>query len=1198
MQQQIKTLSFKILLLFLFAGCLLSHYDTYGQTKVNTDSIRIARQKNIEAERLARQKSIDSARAVRQKAAEILKDRRKAFADSMAAIRNYRSSKHYKDSVSAARKARLDSIKAVRTAYFDSLRTARKKITDSIVAVRKRTTDSIRATQKHRSDSLMAIRKYRSSKRYKDSVIVVRHLIQDSTNAARKAISDAIVSKRKHTADSATAARKAITEKLKAERKKIADSIQTVRKARAEELAKAKAKREGLEKSRQKKKEDKMKLALELKIKKKRQAWSNEKMLKKKWSKPRRVIQNTFTHYNYYYNANRKMDEAMANVQLIKKDNYDSLLTLLAFDPDKDSTRLLADMDSVIQKTSLGIQIHDPRTKWAGDLYLLMGEAYYYKGNYDEAIASFKYIISMNQKKKADEIKKAASKKKKVEKDNSVVEEDKNNLLDFLKHKSVNNEAILWLARVYTQAHQEDEAESILDLLQSDSKFPEDLKGRLALEKAYLNIKRDNYKEVAKLLPTVINDDNLPQWQRLRAAYLNGQISYDQGNYKEAAKNFDQVIDMHPKIEMDFYARKNLAYSLIAEGGSQESATVSLKKLLNDGKYSSYEEQIYYVLGRLSMNNNNPNDAIKYFKKGAASIKSTRKQKAFTFASLGDVYYNLKDYKEAKSAYDSCASFARAAPKDSIIQRGEKRAIVLHKVTGPLQIIHDEDSLLALAALGDKEQRAIIRKYIRNLEKEREDSINKVENGLITPKATGTENGDPGTVGNWYFSSTELMQQGYNDFKTKWGNRKNVDNWRRVGGTAIANTSGDNNDIDDGTTSQVNDNGLPSEASLLAAIPNSKEEKNTAILKTQKAFIDLANAYYKDLDDYSSCLETLDTLDKRYANHDHQAEDIFLRYKVALKQNRLDDAKKYSDKILNDYSKTQWAEDVMPSPDKNGSADNTNGVSVANYYDLTYSMLMQRQYTDVLDRVKTAQKIYREPVYKNRFSIMEAIALAGSGNYNQADSLLKNFISTHPSDSLKSWAETILTYVKKNKPVPTVPLTKPTDSTSKHSTQAPPQASTVSKNPYAPPSAKLLSNTDSTNGLNQKPGVITPAPNNYTYKPQEEHFFIFNFKKMESKALGVKAALNDFNTFNYTSQKLASSIDMLQPTQGIIVIKSFPSATHAKIYMNAIRGNNLLLKEYQPNEYQLMIISADNYKKLMVDRDLTPYIKFYKANYK
>lgn len=1202
MQQRIKTLSFRVILfLFVTIGLLLGT-DAYGQSRVNADSARIAReriqdstrnamkasldsarqarQRILDSTRAANQRILDSSRAERMRISDSMKIARQHITDSLTAIREYRESKHYKDSIATARQERLDSIKAVRTAYYDSVRAERQRVTDSVVAVRKAALDSMRAIQKQRSDSLAAIRKYRESKRYKDSVALVRQMRVDSATAARKAYNDSVIAVRKAALDSATAVRKAKTDSMTAARTRITDSLKAVRKVRADSLAKVKEQREKLKKVAEKKREDKFKLALELKITKKREAWSNEKMLKKKWSFYRRFFQNTYTHYNYYFNADRKMDEALTNMQRMKKENYDTLIPLFPFDPDIDSTALASDMDSIIHKASVGIQIHDPRTKWADDLYLLMGQAYYYKGNYNEATTAFRYIISTNQQRKAKEQKEAAAKKKPVDKEVSIVESDEKKALDFLKHRSVNNEAVLWLARTYTEAHKEEDAEAILDLIETDKNLPDDMKGRLALEKAYLNLGRGNTRMASEHLVAVAADEEMPEWIRLRAAYLVGQLEYEQGNYAVAASHFQSVVDLNPKIEMDFYARKNLAYSLMNAGGSQDAATASLKKMLKDGKYAPYYEQVYYVLGRLAANNNDLDDAAKFLRQSIESPKSTKKQKALSFATLGNVYYAKGNYTDAKLSYDSAAALTRYAPNDELIITAAKRAKVLDRITGPVNIISTQDSLLALASLDEKGQLARVRDYIRDLERRISDSVFRAEGGDPGAIAMG-DGGDPG--GTWYFANVALVKQGYNDFKRKWGSRQNVDNWRRVGGMAFTNTGGQSTDFNE--DEGVDEKGLPTEASLLAAIPNSAEEKTRSRESIQRAYVDLATAYVSDLEDFPRATQALDTLDYRYSNHNHKAEALYLRYQVALKENRLDIAKQLSDQLQRDYSTSPWAARVAPSQESQGLLASTNGISVSNFYDETYGLMMQRDYSTVLTRVREGQKQYKDPVYNNRFRIMEAIALAGEGAYGQADTLLTQFISTNPTDSLRGWAETVMNYIKKNKPAVTAP-------------PAAGDSSAAAKPlPGSMPSPAGAMSTDSLSAAANN-AASQPVPATYTYKPKEPHYFMFLFNKMESKAMGVKAGISDFNTFKFSNQNLTSNLQMLQPAQGVIIVKQFASATHAKIYANAVRASKEIFREYNPEEYQLVIISADNFRKLEADKDVQPYLKFFKSVYK
>ena len=385
----------------------------------------------------------------------------------------------------------------------------------------------------------------------------------------------------------------------------------------------------------------------------------------------------------------------------------------------------------------------------------------------------------------------------------------------------------------------------------------------------------------------------------------------------------------------------------------------------------------------------------------------------------------------------------------------------------------------------------------------------------------------------------------------------------------MAGNTGDTDDNDEAKSVETDENGLPTEAGLLAAIPKTTEEQNYARKRIQDAYIDLSGAYIKDLEDYAKGTHTLDTFEYRFPSNDHKAEVLYLRYQIALNQNRLDEAQSLSEQLRKDYSETKWAKELTPKENTKGLLAST--VPVANYYDETYGLMIQRQYSDVLQRVREGQKQYSDPVYNKRFRIMEAIALAGVGNYDQADTLLTEFIRAKPSDSLRSWADAILNYVKKNKP----------DSSA---------ANTIAPANGQPPSAPSAGGT----AINTN----TPQLSAYTSKPASEHYFIFQFNKMESRAMGVKAGLNDFNTFNFASQSLSVSINMLKQNEGIIIVKAFPSAAHAKIYMNAVKGNKQLLKEYKPEEYSLLLISADNFKKLNAEKDMAAYIKFYKANYK
>jgi len=1135
-------LRFKLILLFILGFFLLNFHSAQAQTQTS-----------------------DSLKAVR-----------KHVADSAAALRKYHSSKRYKDSVVHAKSRKAKELKATRKTITDSIKDARKHINDSLVGIRHSGTDSIKLVQNKRTDSLAKIKKYKGSKRFTDSVTIAKRTHTDSIKNVHKHFADSMARARKHTLDSAKLVRKHYTDSIKIVRTKTLDSVKLVRKHRADSLLKVKNDKLKAAKAKEKKANDSKNLKLEIKMKNKHEKFTNQSMLKKKWTPVRRFFQNSFTHYNYYYNANRKMEEANLNMlRGGRKENYDSVIGLYPFDPNKDSALLSADMDSIIRKVSVGVQIHDPRVKWGNDMYLLMGEAYYYKGRYENAATTFRYIISNDQEIKKEEQKGSHTGKSKEAP--SIAEDDKSRL-DFLKHKSVHNDAILWLARTYTQSKHVEFSEAVISLLASDPHLPEDLGGKIAEQKAFAYLAEENYTAASKQLVVMVKDNTLPDWLRMRAAFLNGQLLQNMGKHAEAAASFDRCLDFFPKLDMDFYARKLSSDNALMAGADVADAMNPLKKVLNDGKYVSYYDQVYYALGKLSLKANKPDDAIDYLTKSAETPKATKKQKALSFATLGDVYYTTGAYADAKRAYDSASKYAGTSSKDTAVLAAIQRSKGLNEISVPAGVIHDQDSLMALSELSKKEQQSAVRRYLRDLENKIADSIRNAEEASIAVINQPDAANDAGDAGNWYFSNPTTMQQGSADFKRKWGNRPLTDNWRRAAGAPL--TAGTSNptglEEDNATDDKTTVNGLPSEESLLAKIPNTKAQKEVSAKLEIKAYILLAKAYIKQLKDYNQALTTLDTLDAKFPNHNEKEEELYLRYQCALKQNELAKAQAYSDEFLKKYPKSEYAALLRPKGDSKGNQMIDNE-TVPAYYATTYDQIMKHDYESALARVNIAKTRVDDPVYKKRFEIAEALAYAGQKNYNMADTIINKFIKTNPSDSLSGWATQISSFIKDMRKNGVPSWYYDTIAVDNKMAKKGPKA----PKPAAPP----------------KPKPPSDIPTAYTFAATDEHYCILVLPGLDSRTAPLKEAIKDINTSKGLNDSLNLLIDMYNTNLTVFIVKKFPDADQAKSYMNLLVKEQAL-KGYQENEVQAMVISTKNYKKLYADQEPERYQSFYNAHYK
>ncbi|MCW3120922.1 MAG: hypothetical protein JWQ38_414, partial [Flavipsychrobacter sp.] len=764
----------------------------------------------------------------------------------------------------------------------------------------------------------------------------------------------------------------------------------------------------------------------------------------------------------------------------------------------------------------------------------------------------------------------------------TIIEDEKKSKLAFLKHKSVHNEAILWLARTYTEAHQPENAEAVLSLLTSGVKVPKDLVGRLAIEKAFAYLMEDNLPAASEQLTIAADNSSLPNWLRLRAAFLNGQIQQNLGNYTDAAENFEKVVSYFPKIEMDFYARKYIAFNKLMAGGDVAEAMKPLKNILHDAKYVSYYDQVYFVLGQLAAKANKTDEAITYFTKSTTTPKATKKQKALSFVALGDVYYASSDYASAKRAYDSAGKYSSAASKDKTVLASKERSRGLEEISGPARVIDEQDSLMALSLLSKKEQQAAAREYLRYLQKKLADSISNAENSKgaapLVPEPEEDKAGSDG--GNWYFSNATLIQAGSDEFKRKWGNRKLTDNWRRAAAVSMFGNNtgnGNDNDADSADTDAAQDNGLPSEALLLARIPNTQQQKELSVKLETRAYILLAKGYFRQLQDYRMAINTLDTLNIRFPNHNQKEEELYLRYQIAIKQNKLDKAQAYAQELLEKFPNSQYANELKPKTSESNSS-NSNQLA-GPYFDETYNLIMQHQYTEALMHVDIGKKQYDgNPLYKKRFQVAEAMAYAGAGDFDKADTVITRFISANPTDTLTPWATTVKQYIKQvrngGKPswyYDTIPAVRKVGT--KEAAQ---------EGPKVPP---------------PPPPPVVDIPSMYTYHPDSEQYCIVITPGVDSRTAALKAGIKKFNSKNDTTANLNMLFDLYNIDLGVFVIKKFPNAAQAKIYMTGLLASPAL-QDFKPGEIQVYLITAPDYRKMFNDKNVSPYTGFYNANYK
>ena len=179
----------------------------------------------------------------------------------------------------------------------------------------------------------------------------------------------------------------------------------------------------------------------------------SEKTADKKFTTTRRFIQNNVTHFNYFYNSNNRVNTVLERAKASFKDDYSQLLPFYPFTLENTKTQKI-DLDSVIISSTAGILLHDLRSDWVDNMYLLIGKAYFYRKDFDSANLTFRFInynLFPRKKKNDDDDKVIGTTSEASNGIISIANTEKRNFLQkVVSLPPRRNDALIWLTRYKT----------------------------------------------------------------------------------------------------------------------------------------------------------------------------------------------------------------------------------------------------------------------------------------------------------------------------------------------------------------------------------------------------------------------------------------------------------------------------------------------------------------------------------------------------------------------------------------------------------------------------------------------------------------------------------------------------------------------------------------------------------------------------
>ena len=954
-----------------------------------------------------------------------------------------------------------------------------------------------------------------------------------------------------------------------------------------------------------------------------------EILTKKKYTLSRRAYQNTVSKFNYIFHANEELNEIIKDARAYLQEDYTTLIPFYDYDLANTSKK---DIDSIIYRCNANVVLHDLRSNWVDDAYLLLAKAYLFHKNFDTAGSLLQYINYAFDTKEAGMDIPIGSNLRNTKGQFSIATKEDNK---FYENRNIRNESMLWQARNYFEINSLNEGLSLLQLLKTDAFFPKRLQPFLFEQLAYGYYQSEIYDSAATYLAKGLS--NAPdKFSKTRWYYLIAQLWEKSDNlanaytwYKKAnSEAINPLISVYAKINLIKIESKQTKTPWI-------ELAKSLQKMSRKEKYKPYTDILYFEMAKLAIQNKDIESANDWLlvaiKKNENGL--TEKQKAFEL--LADINYKSSNYAVATLAYDSLTLILKTNPDfEKIALRKKWLPIILNNdIT-----IQQQDTLQYIYTLRENLQKAYLNKWELNEKNKNEQLstlfideaqlaslanealINKGTNNNIGSNGFGNNNGS-GNGGNnnfsnnfgnntggyntmnnqsqgvsdFYFENKNTVEIGKQNFSQKWGNRPNVDQWRRKTSSTIIYKSSNSADVaqsrytTDSTsinTSSVSTTEIIKEKASSLQLINSKEALIKSTVELNKSCFDNAQTFLFQLNDFEKALP----LYQKVINLN--IDDVI------TERSLLDLASEYIHRGNRDASDSLIAIVEAKFPKgvyitKKTSIENKKSQEkqLEADYKEAYFLTQIGNWTALSNKASQLDAQLKKTKWLAPYQFLKVKMYAQQRMDSLALVLLDSIIYMHQNESIRDRAKNIIEELKKRKETELYLSKLNADSLKSIVTTKIPSVENY-KNTSDNKTTNIVPKNDSVSKAAMNDGLF------FTKDESEPHyaaFLINNIKEILVKE--VVTALSYVNNEDFKKQNLDVTYLEFEPKVFVVWVGPFENLNSSITYLSKIKGRlgNEIISFVQAKQYELYILGKSNILQIKNSDDLKKY-KVYMNN--
>lgn len=969
----------------------------------------------------------------------------------------------------------------------------------------------------------------------------------------------------------------------------------------------------------------------------------------------KKVYQNTVTHFNYFFNAQNKINDVLERAKSSFVEDYTQQLPFYNYTKE-DLYKQKEQLDSVLYKCTAGIVLHDLRNAWVDDLYLLMGQAYLYRKDYDSAALVFQYLNYAFAPKEDGYDLPIGSNSSNTNGEFTVVTKESSNLWKKISSTPPGrNEGFLWRIRTYVEQNQLADAFGLIAILRSDPNFPKRLLPHLNENAAYAFYKEGSLDSAAtylvKALDRAVTAQDKARWQ-----FLAGQLYTETNHDSLAVLAYQQSIKATTDPTLEVYAR--LAISALESGKKANAIQENLNQLWKMAKrplYEPYRDIIYYAIAQLELKQSHPDLAQKALLSSIAFNDNNPIQKQASFLLLGDLNFDRKNYPDAYRFYDSLQTDQlKEIPKQRVLDRKPS----LKTITENIAIIQLEDSLQKLALMPIDQRNAVLKAKLKALRKEA--GLKDLDNQ--EPGFGGGFAGGPSqdadlfatSANEFYFQNAGLKSRGYSEFKAKWGTRPNVDNWRRQSAVeksfAQKSTLNNNGPISPNNQTAAAPVAELTMESLLAKLPLTSEQMSSSYLAILKASMENAALYQLNLGDYPSAIKEYRGIVTQFPDVSETEKALFNLANCYDRNNQPIQADSVRQLLKTNFANGKYNKLVQ----EQGKPIAKDQATIT--YEQVYDLFLSGSFKEALQVKETADKKWGKSYWTPQQLYIEAIYYVKNREDSIAINRLQEISKLFPNSPLKEKANTMVDVLKRRKeietyltdlkierpeeiaqrpielnevstlkkaPAPKAEITqkiapvlqvkpKTLEPTEKPVIEAvAPQKEDPVIKAVAPPKEKPVivavappkvdtvrkqPNVVLVDAAMQKIEPVKAAPSNqFVFSANDPHFVAIALDKVDGIFAGeAKNAFNRFNREQYSNQNLAIGNESIVATLQLVLVGPFANAADAVAYINKAKplAASRIVPWLAPEKYSFLILSGANLTVLKSKKDIQEYRTF------